>query len=248
MRLILCSKLIVILFLGLFIITNCKKDKETTSVIKDSIPFVPTPTYQLMENVWQVAEVRDANDSDITVKISPLLVPNLFKLDSMNFVKSTAGPLFMYIVYGDTRYISMISQIDQVFKYSDASFGLTEGEWGIIKDGVVDHFTIEIRQKFPTIASLVDILNLMGVAVPSFIEPTIYHKFSNVKVSINDANKDTMWWEFNNSTIPVYNVKDIDSNYVLWSGVSASSFSRCKIKLVKKYSTIEQLVIDAYSK
>ena len=219
-----------------FFLTSCDKEDK------------PTPTNQLMEGVWKVTLVKDANDSNITSKVSPLLVPNLIYLNSSNGVSSTAGPLFMYIVYGDSKFISVVSQLDQAFKYSDADFGLTMGEWGIKKEEVTDHFSIEMKMKFPTVQTITDILNMMGISPPAFIESVIYHRFTNVKVDIDDSNKDEMFWTFDNSTTPIYNIKDENLNYVLWTGVTTSSFSRCTIKLEKQVSSIQDLVTAAYAK
>ncbi len=228
-------KWLVVLIIVPFFLSGCDKEEK------------PTPTNQLMEGVWKVTEVRDANDSNITSRVSPLVVPNLIQLNSTNGVNSTAGPLFMYIVYGDSKFIQITSQLDQAFKYSDSNFGLTEGEWGIKKEEVTDHFSIEMKMKFPTVQTIEDILNMMGITPPAFVESVIYHKFTNVKVSINDVDKDVMWWDFDNETVPVYNIKDENLNYVLWTGVTTSSFSRCKVKLERQVSTIQQMVTDAYN-
>ena len=219
-----------------FFFSSCKKEDK------------PTPTNQLMEGVWEVTEVRDVNDSNVTTKVSPLLVPNLIQLNSTNGVNSTAGPLFMYIVYGDSKFISIASQLDQAFKYSDSNFGLTEGEWGIKKEEVTDQFTIEMKLKFPTVQVIEDLLNLMNITPPAFIESVIYHKFMNVKVAIDDSNKDQMLWTFDDATTPQYNIKDENLQYVLWVGVSTSTFSRCRVKLTKQVSSIQQMVTDHYGK
>ena len=44
--------------------------------------------------------------------------------------------------------MNVASQLDQFFLYSSSDFGLTEGEWGIKKEEVTDHFTIEMKLKF----------------------------------------------------------------------------------------------------
>jgi hypothetical protein len=207
----------------------------------------PTPTNQLMDGVWKVTEVRDANDSNVTAKVSPLLVPNIIQLNSTNGVNSTAGPLFMYIVYGNSKFMNVVSQLDQAFKYADSNFGLTEGEWGIKKEEVTDHFTIEMKMKFPTIQTLQTILNAMGVSLPAFVESVIYHKFMNVKVSISDENKEEMIWTFDNETVPEYNIKDENLHYALWTGISTNSFSRCTIKLTKQVRTIQDMVSESYA-
>ena len=229
-------KWLVILIIVPFFFTSCEKENN------------PTPTNELMEGVWKITMVKDANDSNITSRVSPLLVPNLVHLNSTNGVNSTAGPFFMYLVYGDSKFMNVVSQLDQAFKYGDSNFGLTEGEWGIVKEEVVDHFTIEMKLKFPTVQTIEDILNMMGISPPAFIESVIYHKFKNVGVTISDDNKDEMWWYFDELTVPVYNIKNADLEYVLWTGVSTNTFSRCKVKLERQVSTIQQMVTDSYSK
>lgn len=219
-----------------FLFSSCKKEDK------------PTPTNQLMEGVWKVTEVKDANDSNITAKVSPLLVPNLIQLNSTNGVNSTAGPLFMYIVYGDSKFMNIVSQLDQAFLYSESDFGLTEGEWGIKKEEVTDHFTIEMKLKFPSMNTINSLLNLMGINPPSFVEWVIYHKFMNVSVSIDDSNKDEMYWAFTDATVPEYNIKDENLHYVLWTGVETNTFSRCRIKLARQAKTIQQMVTESYQK
>ncbi len=61
-------------------------------------------------------------------------------MDDANSVNSTLGPLFMWIVYGDSKFISVTSKIDEVFKYADLQ--LTEGEWFIDKNKVVELWTM----------------------------------------------------------------------------------------------------------
>lgn len=229
--------LIILVLSFSIIVSSCKKKEEE-----------PTPTNDLMEGVWQVTEVKNANDSDITQSVSPLLVANLIHLNSSNSVNSTAGPLFMYIVYGNSKFIKIASQLDQAFKYSDADFGLTEGEWGIKKGEVTDHFTIEMKLKFPGQQTITDLLDIMGINPPSFMEPVIYHKFMNIGVMVNDENPDVMYWIFDDATQPEYNIKDENLHYVLWNGMSTSAFSRCKIKLEKRIKPINDLVQEAYAK
>ena len=231
-----CTIIIFTLTVTLFF-SSCKKEEEE-----------PTPTNDLMEGVWEVTEVKNSNDSVITNTVSPLLVKNLIHLNSANSVNSTAGPLFMYIVYGNSKFMKVVSQLDQAFKYSDADFGLTEGEWGIKKGEVTDHFTIEMKLKFPGQQTITDLLELMGINPPSFMEPVIYHKFMNIKVEINDENPEVMYWTFDDSTTPEYNIKDENLQYALWTGISTNSFSRCKIKLEKRVKPISDMVQEAYAK
>jgi len=174
------------------------------------------------------------------------LVASIFDLNSTNGVITTAGPMFMYIVYGKSRFIEIIGEMDQAFKYNVVDFGLTLGEWGIKKGEVVDRFTIEMKMKFPTIQTIENLLQLMGIQIPSLFEEVIYHKFTNVKVTIDDNNPNVMWWEFDDSTVPFYNIKDDQLNFVLWNGVDVNTFTRSKYKLEKQIKGIQVLVDEAY--
>lgn len=231
------TKQLVLLGTIILILSSCNLENEPEPV---------TPTNDLMEGVWKVTEAYDADDSSIIAKVNPLLVSSIFDLNSSNGVITTAGPMFMYIVYGKSRFIQIVSQIDQVFKYNVVDFGLTLGEWGIKKGEVVDRFTIEMKMKFPTIQTIENLLQLMGIQIPSLFETIIYHKFTNVKVTIDDDNPDVMWWEFDDNTVPFYNIKDDQLNFVLWNGVDVNTFTRSKYKLEKQIKGIQTLVDEAY--
>ena len=231
------TKQLVLLGTIILILSSCDLENEPEPV---------TPTNDLMEGVWKVTEAYDADDSSIIAKVNPLLVASIFDLNSTNGVITTAGPMFMYIVYGKSRFVQIISQIDQVFKYNVVDFGLTLGEWGIKKGEVVDRFTIEMKMKFPTIQTIENLLQLMNIQIPSLFETIIYHKFTNVKVTIDDNNPNVMWWEFDDNTVPFYNIKDDQLNFVLWNGVDVNTFTRSKYKLEKQIKGIQGLVDEAY--
>ncbi len=210
----------------------------------------PTPTNELMQGVWELTEAYDAGDNgdnDIINKVSPLAVPNLISLNSTNGVFSTSAPLFMYIVYGDSKFMEVSSQLDQAFLYADSDFGLTQGEWSLTKGKTTDHFAIEMKMKFPTAQTITTLLNMMNITPPAFVESVIYHKFVNVKVEIDDKNPDVMWWTFDDETIPEYNIKDENLNYVLWHGVSTNDFSRCTLKFEKRIKAIDDIVSESYA-
>ena len=229
------TKQLVLLGTIILIVSSCEKAVDPV-----------TPTNDLMEGVWKVTEAYDADDSSIVQKVNPLLVASIFDLNSTNGVITTAGPMFMYIVYGKSRFIEIIGEMDQAFKYNVVDFGLTLGEWGIKKGEVVDRFTIEMKMKFPTIQTIENLLQLMGIQIPSLFEEVIYHKFTNVKVTIDDNNPNVMWWEFDDSTVPFYNIKDDQLNFVLWNGVDVNTFTRSKYKLEKQIKGIQVLVDEAY--
>jgi len=203
---------------------------------------VETPTHELMQGVWEITEAYDANDSSIIEHVNHML-PTYIWLDDMNGVTSTAGPMFMYIVYGESKFITITSKLDEAFKYADLT--LTNGEFFMEKDKVVERFTIEMKMKFPTIETLETILDLMGLSLPSFVESVIYHKFIDVKVEIDDTDKETMIWTFDDVTQARYNIKDQYGDYVSWTGMPVEDFQRCKFVMVKKVKGIDELVTEA---
>lgn len=205
---------------------------------------VKTPTHELMQGVWEVTEAYDANDSSIMGNVTHLC-PTYVTLDDANGVISTAGPMFMYVVYGKSNFVKVTSKLDEAFKYADLT--LTNGEFFMNKDEVVDRFTIEMKLKFPTVQTITSILDLMGLGLPSFMEPVIYHKFMDVKVEIDDSNKEMMVWTFDAQTSAVYNVKDEYGNYVSWSGMPVEDFQKCTFVLTKKVGDIESLVTESYN-
>ena len=65
------------------------------------------PTKSNMEGVWEVIE---AYDEDGTPIIDDIAFPvAAFHLSSDNTVLSTAGPMTMYIVYGNSEYVKIAS-------------------------------------------------------------------------------------------------------------------------------------------
>lgn len=84
----------------------------------------PPTTKEKMMGVWQVTEAEDENGNSILDAIS--FPVTAFHLADANSVNSTGGPMFMNIVYGNNKYTSIASKIDQVFDYTKLS--LSEGE------------------------------------------------------------------------------------------------------------------------
>ncbi len=209
----------------------------------------PKPTHELMQGVWKIDAVYDKQGNDITEKVTTIL-PAYIHLDDKNSINSTCGPLFMYVVYGKSRFVNVISRIDEVFDYADLS--LTEGEWFIKKGGQTHLFTCEIKMKFPGMNTLEEILSDMGGInlgfVDQMIESVIYHKFMDVDVDINEANSNKMVWSINDKTVPAYNIKDEYGNYVLWNGVSLDAYSRCEIHWVKQSKTLDQLIKENFNR
>jgi hypothetical protein len=198
---------------------------------------VEIPTKTRMEGTWEVVEAYNEKDSSIIKQIS--FPTTVFNLGSDNSVLSTAGPMFMYIVYGSSKYTEISSKIDQVFKYADLNFN-NGGEWFIKKEGVVNKFTIEMKlEGLPGQTAFKDILSLLGVK-SSFIDFTIYHMFTDVYVNMIDD--ETMEWRFTNDTFAEYNTKNEYGKYVLWNGVSTNTFSKCSFILKKRTKSLKDIV------
>jgi hypothetical protein len=149
--------------------------------------------------------------------------------------------LFMYVVYGPSKYVDIASKIDQVFNYSTLTFN--GGEF-FIGDGVQERFTLEMKlEGLPGLKTLNTLLELLGIP-QSWLNVVVYHKFMDVKVSFS-GNKNTMTWEIDEYTKAVYNTKDQYGNYVLWQGWPVNNFQRCKIVLVKRSTDLTTLVQNA---
>ncbi len=205
----------------------------------------PTPTHDLMQGVWELTEAYDEDDSLITDKVTNLF-PSYLHLDDNNSVNSTMGPFFMYVVYGKSDFVTFMSKLDQAFSYADMK--LTEGEFFMIKNEVVDRFTVEIKMKFLTMESLTTILEMIGINPPGLMEAVIYHKFMDVNVLINDDNSEVMTWKFDEKTQPVYNIKDQYGNYVSWSGVDPGKFSKIEVVFNKRVKSLTELIQEAAAK
>ncbi len=198
-----------------------------------------TPTKTLMEGVWTVKHVYDANGSDHASQLNfPITA---FHLSSDNTVISTASPLIMYIVYGDNKYTEIASKIDQVFNYAGLDFN--GGEY-FVDGGVVNRFTLEMKlEGLPGQKSLTTLLDMLGIT-QDYLDVVVYHKFMDVGISFADENK-TMTWSIDEKTTAVYNTKDNHGNYVLWGGWPVNNFSRCSIVLERQTKDLTQIVTDA---
>ncbi|MCB0430331.1 MAG: hypothetical protein H6585_01620 [Flavobacteriales bacterium] len=196
-------------------------------------------TKSAMEGVWQVTAAYDEAGDTITGKIA--FPVTAFHLSSDHTIISTAGPMFMHVVYGNSKYTTIAASIDQVFNYAGLDFN--GGEF-FVAGGAVDRFTIEMKlEGLPGQKALTTLLDLIGVTQDN-LDVVVYHKFQNVKVTFeNDYN--TMIWEFDDMTEAVYNTKDNNGNYVLWNGWPISSFMHGKFVLQKKSVDLTQVVKDA---
>lgn len=227
-------KVQAIILAVMFVISSCEPVED------------PTPTNELMEGVWKITKIVDENNEDITQTVTNWF-PTFIHLDGQNSVNSTAGPLFMYIVYGKSRFINVASKVDDVFKY--ANIQLTEGEWFIDKNKVVDNFTVEIKMRFPTAQTLNDVFTIFNVPAPEFVQDAldliVYHRFKYVTVEVNEVTPNEMIWEFNSKVAADYNTKDQYGDKIAYTGIPVSSFSKCRITFAKQVKGINQLTQDA---
>jgi hypothetical protein len=197
----------------------------------------PPTTKEMMMGVWEVVEAEDENGDSILSDIS--FPVTAFHLAEANSVNSTGGPMFMNIVYGNSKYTQIASKIDQVFDYT--SLSLTEGEW-FIEGGYPERFTIEMKlQGLPGQGALTTLLNALGIA-KNYLDMTVYHKFIDVKVSFPDSSDSVMIWEFDDETTAVYNSKDSQGNLVLWYGWPTDAFGRYRFVFKKRVKTVQQLI------
>jgi hypothetical protein len=195
-----------------------------------------TPTKTKMEGVWEVTAIYDEAGTNITSQVEFPVVA--FYLASDNTTLSTAGPLTMYIVYGDNKYTTIAGHIDQVFSYLSLDFN--GGEF-FIGGGQQDRFTIEMKlEGLPGQKALTTLLDLLGIT-QDYFDLVIYHKFMDVKVTFNTTD-DEMTWEFDSQTTAVYNTKDNYGNYVLWQGWPVNNFSKCRIILKKRSVELVDIV------
>jgi hypothetical protein len=194
------------------------------------------PTKSAMEGVWQADMVVNSEGQDITKQLAfPIIA---FHLSSDNTVISTAGPLTMFVVYGQNKYTEIASKIDQVFNYAKLSFN--GGEF-FVGGGVEDRFTLEMKlEGLPGQGALTTLLGMIGIG-NDYLDVVIYHKFMDIKVTFRDDYR-SMIWEFDNTTKAIYNTKDKYGNYVLWQGWPVHNFQKCKIYFSKKSTSLKELV------
>lgn len=208
-----------------------------SQIIADAQTAPPT-TKEKMMGVWEVTEAYDENGTSIMDGMSN--PPTVFSLEDANSVVSSAGPMFMKIVYGNSNYTKISSQIDQVFHYASLSF--TNGEWFIGTSGNPERFTIEMKlQGLPGQKSLTTLLSLIGIH-SEFLDATIYHKFVDVQVTFDGQSDSTMTWNFDSQTESFYNTKSPkDGTYILWDGWTFP-FKHYTFVLTKRIKTIEALI------
>lgn len=202
-----------------------------SSCLKDE-----TPTKTKMEGVWEVTNVYNQAGTDVTGKVNCIVTA--FHLSSDGTVISTAGPLTMYIVYGDNKYTQIASQIDQVFNYTSLDFN--GGEF-FVGGGFQERFTLEMKlEGLPGQKSLTTLLDMLGIT-DDYFDVVVYHKFMDVAVSF-DGSGDQMTWEVDEQTTAVYNTKDNYGNYLLWYGWPVNAFTKCTIVMKKRSVELKDIV------
>lgn len=212
--------------LSVVIFTSCETEEE-----------IPTKTR--MEGVWVLEEAINPNGDTVTSRVRfPICA---FHLSSDGTIVSTAGPLIMYIVYGNNKYTEIFSKIDQVFNY--AGFDFNGGEY-FVAGGVTNRFTLEMKlEGAPGMKTLKDLLTIIGLDA-SYLEFIVYHKFMDVAISFNEDASE-MYWSIDSETTAVYNKKDQYGNYVLWQGWPVNNFQQITMKFSKKVKDLQTLVQEA---
>ena len=225
---------ILLISVLIFSISSCEKVEDD-----------PTPTNDLMEGVWKLSQITDTAGVDITDTVMGFF-PGYLHLDDANSVNSTLGPLFMYIIYGDSKFINISSKFDEMFKYTDIK--LTEGEWFIDKNKVVDNFTIEIKMRFPTATTFNEVIQILDLPLPEAVQDAvdiiIYHKFRFVGIAIDDEHPDIMKWYMDNAVVTDYSTKDEQGDKQPFS-LTTNSFTKCTITFNRQQKSINQLVEEA---
>ena len=62
---------------------------------------------------------------------------------------------------------------------------------------------------------------------------------------ISDDDPELMVWEFTDDVAASFNTKDQYGDLVAYAGLSADSFSKCRITMQKKVKSINDLVTEA---
>ncbi len=209
----------------------------------------PTPTKQKMLGTWEMTDATLISDSSTTVSIKNdvTFLTNSMQLTDDNGMVGTFGPMYTYIVYGGSKWSSIVGKISQAFNYANLEFNT--GEWFIDPAGTPDRFTVEAKLKSTAAVggaaagTFIDILAGLGVQndwLTRLTDATIYHKFIDVKVNFLDDN--TMVWEFDTRTNGKYNYKDYQGNLTLWQGWDVSKFTKSRFIWSKRVKTLRDVV------
>lgn len=190
-----------------------------------------------MSGLWELTEAYDENGKSIIEDIN--FPVTAFHLQDFNKIHSTAGPMMMRTIYGDSKYTEIASKIDQIFNYT--ALTTTDGEW-FIEGGYPERFTLEMTLGgVPGQKSITDILDILGITKDNF-DVAIYYKFEDIHVSFDFFSNSTMTWKFDNTTQAVYNTKDSRGNLVLWNGWPTNSFTRGEYVFTKRAGSLNNLI------
>jgi hypothetical protein len=215
-----------VLSLALFL-TTCKKGDEA-------------PTKLLMQGTWELTEAQDQKGRNILSKVS--FPVTAIQLTDDNGMVGTQGPMFTYLVYGDSKWIEVSAAIKQLFDY--ANFRFNTGEY-FVDGGVTSRFTVEAKlQATAAAGGLVDILNIMDIG-EAWLQQVIYHKFMDVRVSFPSMygkENETMVWEFDNTSHPVYSYKNSKGELIAWAGWPTEGFMKARFVFTKRTKGLNDLV------
>ncbi|MBD3316942.1 MAG: hypothetical protein GF344_14230 [Chitinivibrionales bacterium] len=215
-----------------------------SQILSDLNPTLPTKSR--MVGLWEVTGLYDDSNrliniiDTISLGYDTRAVPTYVYLTEDQDMQSTAGPLFLYIVYGLNNWTTFFGKLDQVFDYANAK-AFTNGQWGI-EAGVVDNFTIEAKIMPPSMQTFASILDLIPGLNTDQLKKYIVHRFINVAVTFESSNGDTMIWEMTDATGGYYYTQNAQLEQELWSGWSAYNFSRCRIVFERRIGTLEQKI------
>lgn len=230
--------LILVTLLACMLFVGC------TDVMNNLFPD-ELPTKDRMIGLWEVTELYDGNDTNtnildtISLGYSGVKVPTFFYMTEDQDLQSTAGPLFLYMVYGLNNWTTFFGKMDEIFNYVNNK-AFTNGQWGI-EDSVVETFTIEAKILPPSMQTFTTILDLIPGINTSSLKKYIIHRFIDVSVTVEEGS-DTMVWELTTNTSGYYYTQNAQLDQDLWSGWNAEHFSKCKIILTKRVGTLEQKI------
>ncbi len=206
-----------------------------------------TPTKTRMQGTWELTAAEDEEGNDIKSKVA--FPVTAVQLTDDNGVLGTQGPMFTYVVYGGSNWVTANAKIKQAFDY--ANFRFNTGEY-FVETGVTKRATIEAKLQATALAGgLTDILTILGVG-NGFLQQVVYHKFINVGVSFEreyprgsgNSGVEIMIWEFDNQTTATYNYKDAQGNLLLWNGWPVDNFTRCKFTFTKRVTGLNEIVSE----
>lgn len=204
---------------------NGKKSNSFTEEIT-----VHESTKDLLIGTWKLTELYD----DLEI-LSTHLVTDAgdcyISIDSSGTVTSTAGPLFMFIGFGYPKYSTVVDTLDNFFHYYTGN--RTSGELYMPDNSTFDELSVEMRMAYDYVSRWNYLLNTMSVQAPSFVEPVIYFKYSNVILQLTETNPDVMTWLISSITLPEYSIKDQYGDFFSWTEIGTTNLSLCTVVFEK---------------